>query len=743
MYLKYFNLKVKPFEISPDPRFLWVGEKHREGFAALKYAVLTGKGFISLTGDVGTGKTTLLNALIRSFDENYIFARISDPSLEELDFFNITASAFEMNKRFSGKGDFLGELSIFLNNSYENNREAILIIDEAQRIKPELLEEIRLISNIEKPEKKLITIIFAGQSNFNEILSNNKALRNRLAFNYKIEPLTEIETEKYITHRLKVAGSEFRIFSPSAVHEIYSFSKGNPRQINIICDLALLYGYTAETRKIEPAIIRECIERTSIPFIKIEPLPEKLNIPTQILGKSIQEKPSENLSRSWKRSIPAIKTTVSRHKTAYLAPIPFIILIFIIGLNFYGRSSNSSILKMRAFIERAKSSYAKPIYEAFLQSAPAVKVQMPLPDGKKAVTLEKDLDQERNSKDKLASEIAAQAVLISDLQKRLQASQADQAGLAGQVEAGRQAAAQLKLQLEALAAQKTSSESRFENLQTAYNALTADFEALKQRSEKAADLENALAVKDRQISQSEQRQQELEKNLAQVKDGKNKLDGEFAAQAALISDLQKRLQASQADQSGLAGQVEAGRQAAAQLKLQLEALAAQKTSSESRFENLQTAYNALTADLEELKQRSEKAADLENALAVKDRQLAQSEQRQQELEKKLAQVKDGKNKLDGEFAAQAALIADLQKRLQASQADQAALEDEYNKNRAKTAQLQVQVAELKAQTSAGPMKPAAFDTQPKPPSDMQLPEEATKSPNPADIIDWVLKKKSQ
>ena len=233
MYLKFFNLKVKPFEISPDPRFLWVGEKHKEGFAALKYAILTGKGFISLTGDVGTGKTTLLNALVRSFDDNYIFARIPDPSLEELDFFNITASAFEMNKRFSGKGEFLGELSVFLNNSYTNNKEAVLIIDEAQRLKRELLEEIRLISNIEKPEKKLITIIFAGQSNFNEILNNNKALRNRLAFNYIIEPLTEIETEKYITHRLKVAGSEFRIFSSSAIHEIYSFSKGNPRQINI------------------------------------------------------------------------------------------------------------------------------------------------------------------------------------------------------------------------------------------------------------------------------------------------------------------------------------------------------------------------------------------------------------------------------------------------------------------------------------------------------------------------------
>ena len=865
MYLKFYNLNVKPFEISPDPKFLWVGDKHKEGFAALKYAILTGKGFISLTGDVGTGKTTLLNALAISVDDKYIFARIPDPSLDQLDFFNIAASAFAMNKRFDGKGDFLRELSTFLIDSYTNNKEAVLIIDEAQRIKPELLEEIRLISNIEKPEKKLLTIIFAGQPSFNQILINNRALRNRLAFNYIIEPLTEIETEKYISHRLNVAGSKSRIFSSSAIHEIYSFSKGNPRQINIICDLALLYGYSVEAGKIEPAIIRECVKRTSVSSAGVEPLPEQRENSKKIFRKPIQEKPAENSSGSWKRPIPAIKTTVSRHKTAYLSLIPLIVLVAIIGFIYYGGSSNSSILKMRAFIEQAKNSYAKPVVDAFLQNAQVVKVPVPKPTEKRPIETQKNPDRERNSQDRLGRELPAQTALIADLQKKLHASQTDQAVMAGKVAEGRQTAALLKGQLEELAAQKQASENRLENLRTAHNALAAEFEELKQKREQVNDLENALAAKDRVLAQSAQRLQEQEKNLVQLKDAKNKLDNEFSAQAALVADLQKRLQASQTDQAETAGQAAEVRQTAVLLKGQLKELTSQKQAAESRFESLQTAYNALTAEFEELKHKRDQDAELENALAAKDRMLAQSEQhrqelekilaqlkeeqskaakdfaaqaaliadlqkrlqtyqvdqegmagqreedrkaavllkgqlealtaqkqaaekrfedlqtshialkaefedlkhngerigelenalaqkgrqleqseqRQQELENVLAQVKNGKSKLDNELAAQAGLIADLQKRLQASQADQAALKDEYNKSREQTAQLQAQVEALTAKISASQKKTTGFEALSKSEPGIQPAEEASKSQNPGDVIDWVLKKKSQ
>ena len=618
MYLKFFNLNTKPFEISPDPRFLWLGEKHKEGFATLKYGIVTGKGFISLTGDVGTGKTTLVNALAKSFGDTYIFARIPDPSLEGLDFFNFAANAFEMDKRFRGKGDFLSELTTFLNNAHANNKEVILIIDEAQGIKQELLEEIRLISNIEKPEKKLINIIFAGQNDFNEILNNNRALRNRLAVNYKIEPLTEIETEEYITHRLKTAGAKIRIFSSRAIHEIYSFSKGNPRQINIICDLALLHGYVAETVKIEPAIIKECVKRTIIPYIKTEPLAENQKAPTNIPREPNQEKPVGALSRSRKMTSHRIKTTFSRHKTAYLSSIPLIILISIIVLFYYPGSYNSSILKLKTYFEQTISRYAKPTYD---KNVPAVEVPTPL--------------------------------------------------------------------------------------------------------------------------QIEQKLKESEKNLEWEKNSKYRLNAELAAKTSQVLDYQDKLETFRVDQAELEAQLQKSRQETALLQTQLKELNTQNISSETRLENLQTAHNALGADFEELKNAKEQVAELENALTVKDRMLTHSEQRQQELGKKLEQAKNSKDKLNSELSAQAVLVADLQKRLEAFRADQAALEDEYNKSMKRTAQLQAQVQELKAKTSVSPVKPAAFDLQEKPTSEMGLAEEETDSPNPADIIDWVLKKKSE
>jgi general secretion pathway protein A len=267
MYLSHYNLVEKPFQISTDPKFLWLGEKHREALAVLKYSIINNQGFVLLTGDVGTGKTTLINALLDGLDKVTIVAVVSDPKLERLEFFNLIAKAFKFKKTFEDKLDFTSYFGQFLKAAYKENRKVLLIIDEAQNISLELLEEIRLMSNIEIPERKLLNIFFVGQIEFNNILMRNECrpLRQRITLTYNIEPLTENETREYITHRLKVAGSTNEIFTRGAVGKVYSFSKGYPRLINIVCDRALLTGYVKDLTTVTPKIIKECTKELSLP----------------------------------------------------------------------------------------------------------------------------------------------------------------------------------------------------------------------------------------------------------------------------------------------------------------------------------------------------------------------------------------------------------------------------------------------------------------------------------------------
>ncbi|UCG07428.1 MAG: OmpA family protein [Desulfobacterales bacterium] len=268
MYRTFYNLNSKPFQITTDPKFLWLGEKHKEALAMLKYGILENKGFLLLTGDIGTGKTALVNALVKIIDIAAIVATIPDPGLESLDFFNILAEEFNMNRKFDSKGSFLIHLKHFLHSAYAADKKVLLIIDEAQRLNHELLEQIRLLSNIEMNNRKLINIFFVGQTEFNDMLlqERNKAIRQRITVTYHIEPLSENETWHYIKHRLKIAGTTQEIFQPKAVQEIYSFSQGYPRLINIICDHALLTGYASGVKTIDVNIIKECERELRIPI---------------------------------------------------------------------------------------------------------------------------------------------------------------------------------------------------------------------------------------------------------------------------------------------------------------------------------------------------------------------------------------------------------------------------------------------------------------------------------------------
>ena len=188
MYLSYYNLVEKPFEINTDPKFLWLGEKHKEALATLKYGVLSRKGFLLLTGDVGTGKTTLINALLESLDDDTVVANVTDPKLNLIGFINLISRLFNINRRFEYKENFVLYFSQFLRKSVLSNKNYLLINDEAHTLSKELLEQIRLLSNIELPQKKLINIFLVGQTELDRILMSRecRALRQRIALNYQI-----------------------------------------------------------------------------------------------------------------------------------------------------------------------------------------------------------------------------------------------------------------------------------------------------------------------------------------------------------------------------------------------------------------------------------------------------------------------------------------------------------------------------------------------------------------------------
>ena len=352
MYLHYYNLKFKPFEISPDPKFLWFGEKHSEAFAALQHGILEKKGFISFTGDVGTGKTTIVNALINSLRKDIIFGRISDPALEELNLFNVTAAVRETRKRFSTKGALLGHLSRFLNNASARDKEVVLIIEGAHRIGQELLEQLRLLSNIEKPEKKLIPLIFVGQNEFNNTLKKNKVLRQQITISYKIEALSDLETEKYIIHRLKVAGSEGRLFSPEAIREVFSFSEGNPRLINIFCDHALLNGYVKKLKIIGTEIIRECA-------VNFQLADQSDEDPFKVLQALTSTMKDDIASKTRRKPI--------RRKMTYLAPVVLIVLAGVFGYFYYFGGYNTSATNIKSVLAKVRSLFESSNTETAFQ----------------------------------------------------------------------------------------------------------------------------------------------------------------------------------------------------------------------------------------------------------------------------------------------------------------------------------------------------------------------------------------
>lgn len=260
MYDTFYGMTEKPFQISTDPRFLWFGEQQREALANLKYGVLDRNGFIVLTGDMGTGKTTLVNALLDSLDDHVIVVRINHPSLEIHEFMALVARILKPEVSISDKSGLLVFLNTYLQQAHADGKVVLLIIDEAQRLSVELMEEIRLLSNIEHSGEKLLSIIFVGQNEIKQMLMapQCRALYQRITSFYDIQGLTREETRQYVEHRLKVSGTFENFFTSAALHKIHGLSRGIPRVINVLCDRALLTGYVNNCRIIDADIIAEC-----------------------------------------------------------------------------------------------------------------------------------------------------------------------------------------------------------------------------------------------------------------------------------------------------------------------------------------------------------------------------------------------------------------------------------------------------------------------------------------------------
>ena len=275
MYKAFFHLKRSPFEVSPDPYFMYATPCHNEAFASLYYGIRSHKGFMVMTGEVGTGKTLVLHYLTSQLDKLRVqYAYIFNPLLSSEEFLRYTMADLNLRVPNTGKNDILFQLYGYLTQRQKIDQTTVLIVDEAHLLSPEVLEEIRLLGNLENQRSKLLQIALVGQPELDKRLDSPtlRQLKQRIALRSHLRPLTLEQTQEYIRWRLVRAGANggAPIFPPETVAEIYAHSQGYPRLINTICENALIFACGAQTRTIPPQLISEackdlCIEKPNAP----------------------------------------------------------------------------------------------------------------------------------------------------------------------------------------------------------------------------------------------------------------------------------------------------------------------------------------------------------------------------------------------------------------------------------------------------------------------------------------------
>jgi len=262
VYLEFYGLKQAPFDITPNPRFLFHSGKHREALNHLLYGIRERKGFVQLTGEVGAGKTTLCRALLEQLNGEFSTALILNPVLTANELMKAIAIEFGLEVKNLDRLDTIAAISNFLLKQITQGRESVLIIDEAQNLTEDLLEQVRLLSNIETDDRKLLQIILLGQPELRDRLNDPRLrqLRQRITVRYHLAPLKRFEVNQYIQHRLEISGAHGApYFSQPALWRIFGYSRGVPRLINAICDKALLAGFVERSDRINYRMVGRAI----------------------------------------------------------------------------------------------------------------------------------------------------------------------------------------------------------------------------------------------------------------------------------------------------------------------------------------------------------------------------------------------------------------------------------------------------------------------------------------------------
>jgi len=261
MYRTFFGLEENPFNLSPDPRYLFLSRQHQEAMNHLLYGIHERKGFIVVTGGIGTGKTTLCRTLLNGLDRNVETALVFNSAVSEMELLQTVNQEFgiTMGRAKRTKKRYIDTLNEFLLKNYASHKNAVLLIDEAQNLSHGVLEQIRMLSNLETVQEKLIQIVLIGQPELKKILAlpSLKQLNERITVRYDLSPLGKEDVRRYVQHRLSVAGGGTAAFAESAYRAIFRYSGGNPRRINAICDRALLVAYAGDAREINGRIVRE------------------------------------------------------------------------------------------------------------------------------------------------------------------------------------------------------------------------------------------------------------------------------------------------------------------------------------------------------------------------------------------------------------------------------------------------------------------------------------------------------